>query len=594
MTDYNLSKSRSEENLGKTSKVSSESLKKLLKVISSQRRTLFFAFLAIIVNSLVNLISPAIIAYVIDNHIVTKEYAAVLRFAFILFMMYLFGLVAAYLQTQLMGDVGQRVLFKLRNMVFGKIQELPVAFFNQNKAGDLISRINNDTDKLNQFFSQSLVQFAGNLFVMIGSVIFLLSLNFKLGVVALLPAVSLFFFTRILSPWVKSTNKISMGALGDLSSQIQESLGNFKVIIAFNRRDYFRKKFEEANAQNYHSAVKAGVANNIFRPVYELSANVAQILVLAYGIYLISVDDLTVGLLIGFFAYVNAFYQPLRHLAHLWANLQVALAGWDRIADILALESDLAVKTNPEGPVRKSDGALLEFRNVRFAYPDGKEVLHNINFILESGKTYALVGPTGGGKTTTASLMARLYDPSAGDVLFDGRDIESYSHKERTDRIGFILQDPFLFNGTLKENILYGNDQYHGIEDNKLEKLIKELSLFELLARFKGGLQAEVLKSGDTISLGQKQLIAFIRAVLRSPDLLILDEATANLDTVTEQLLENVLEKLPDTTTKVVIAHRLNTIENADQIFFVNAGKIELAGSFDHALEMLLHGHRSS
>jgi ATP-binding cassette subfamily B protein len=221
-------------------------------------------------------------------------------------------------------------------------------------------------------------------------------------------------------------------------------------------------------------------------------------------------------------------------------------------------------------------------------------VLRDISFKLEQGKTYALVGPTGGGKTTTASLMARLYDPTTGTVFLGGKDIRTYTHEERGKRIGFILQEPFLFSGTIKENILYGNPIYRDPSDEALEALLRKFGVTELVAQFRDGLDTRVTSSGDSISLGQKQIVAFMRAVLRDPEILILDEATANIDTVTEQLLEGILKKLPVTTTKVIIAHRLNTIENADDIFFVNGGTITEAGDMRHAVDMLLHDKRQS
>jgi ATP-binding cassette subfamily B protein len=254
------------------------------------------------------------------------------------------------------------------------------------------------------------------------------------------------------------------------------------------------------------------------------------------------------------------------------------------------METDLV--TVVDGAKEASD-TLLEFRNVHFGYGDN-EILHNISFKLERGKTYALVGPTGGGKTTTASLIARLYDPQSGTVLLNGKDIRSYDAAERSKKIGFILQEPFLFTGTVRENILYGNDLYAGYTDDQLEQAIKDANLGSLLAMFDNGLETKVLSSGNSISLGQKQLIAFMRAVLRDPDLLILDEATANIDTITEKLLSEILNNLPQHTTRVIIAHRLNTIENADEIFFVNSGEVVRAGSFNDAMDLLLKGKRVS
>jgi ATP-binding cassette subfamily B protein len=562
-------------------------LRKLMTLIGEEKRNLIIAFAAIFLNAGLSLLGPYLIGYTIDHYIQTKQFHGVLVFAGILLGLYIVAFIVNYTQMLMMGGIGQRMLYSLRNAVFNKLQELPVDFFNQNKAGDLISRINNDTDKVNQFFSQSLMQFIGSIFTMTGAGIILLCINLPLGLAALAPALLVWIFTKFTSPWVKRKNAESMKSTGYLSAEIQESLANFKVIIAFNRRDYFRRRFEEANKENYTKSVKAGIANNVFMPVSTLAANIGQLIVLALGIFLIIKGHFSIGLLISFIAYITNFYNPLRQLASLWANFQVAMAGWDRISLLLSLETNLKVE---EDPKHEKASSYLHFGNVSFRYPNGKEVLHKVSFDLERGKTYAFVGPTGGGKTTTASLIARLYDATKGTILLDGKDIRSYSPEERTGKIGFILQEPFLFTGTVRDNILYGNAGYKNYSNAQLTEAISDAGLESLLARFDEGLDSKVQTTGDGISLGQKQLIAFMRAVLRKPELLILDEATANIDTVTEQLLDSILKKLPASTTRVIIAHRLNTIENADEIFFVNTGKVILAGSFSDAINLLLHG----
>ena len=563
------------------------SLKKLISLIGEERRNLVIAFAAIFLNAGLSLLGPYLIGYTIDHYVQTKLYHGVLVFAGILLALYIVAFIVNYTQMLMMGGIGQRMLYSLRNAVFNKLQELPVDFFNQNKAGDLISRINNDTDKVNQFFSQSLMQFIGSLFTMTGAGIILLLINLPLGLAALSPALIVWIFTKFTSPWIKRKNAESAKSVGNLSAEIQESLANFKVIIAFNRRDYFRRRFEDANRHNYTKSVQSGIANNVYSPVYTFAANIGQLIVLSLGIYLIIKGHFSIGLLISFIAYVSNFYNPLRQMAALWANFQVAMAGWDRISLLLSLETDLHIMDDSK---YEDAASYLHFRNVSFKYPNGKEVLHKVSFDLERGKTYAFVGPTGGGKTTTASLIARLYDATKGTILLDGRDIRSYSPEERTAKIGFILQEPFLFSGTVRDNILYGNSGYKDHSNGELTKAISDAGLESLLERFDEGLDTKVQTTGDGISLGQKQLIAFMRAVLRKPELLILDEATANIDTVTEQLLDSILKKLPASTTRVIIAHRLNTIENADEIFFVNTGKVIPAGSFGDAINLLLHG----
>jgi len=570
-----------------------QAVKSLWPMLGGERSILGYAGLATLANSVMTLVAPLLIAHIVDTYIVSKQFSGVLVFAGILLGLYLVGLLTSYAQTRFMGGVGQRVLFRLRSSIFEKLQELPVAFFNANKAGDLISRINNDTDQLNQFFSRTLVQFIGSIFIMGGAGICLVAINWKLGLAALAPAVALLILTRLLSPWIKRSNASSLTSTGDLSAEVAESLNNFKVVVAFNRRDFFRQRFAAANNENYDAALGAGIANNMFAPIFSLSANIAQLIVLAYGVYLITQGNFTLGLLISFLSYVTSFYNPLRQLASLWATFQTALAGWDRIAAILQMKNEMAVlplELNDEVP----GSAILEFQNVSFGYTPEQRVLRDINLSLEPGKTYALVGPTGGGKTTTASLMARLYDPTEGTVLLHGRDIRTFSAAERAQKIGFILQEPMLFSGTVRENILYGNVGYKELSSTQLGMVLENKGLEDLLTRFDGGLDAKVETSGDSLSLGQKQLIAFMRAVLREPELLILDEATANIDTVTEQMLEEILAKLPATTARVIIAHRLNTIENADEIYFVNGGEVTAAGSMEHAVEMLLHGKRES
>jgi ATP-binding cassette, subfamily B, bacterial len=595
----------------------------LVNLLPEQRSKLILALITMVAYAVLSMLPPVLIGYTINNVLYHKGaatnltifgwsflhgsgYPLVLTVCAWLLVIYLLNLSAVYLRTILMGGFGQHLLFTLRNAIFNKLQELPVAFFAQNKAGDLISRVNNDTDKLNQFFSQALMQFVSSIFIIAGSGIFLIVLNWRLGLATLAPAALMWIFTKFVSPWVKRKNAVYLKSIGAMSAEIQESLGNFKVVLAFNRRDYFRQRFDKANRHNYSTAIVATLANSTYTPVYGFLAAMGQLVVLLYGIYLITAGQFTVGFLISFFMYVTTFYDPLRQLAALWAGFQTALAGWDRISRILNLESDLT--TLPaETPAASTNGhdhtngydhtnppAILEFRNVSFRYLNGKDVLRNNSFRMEKGKTYALVGPTGGGKTTTASVIARLYDPTEGSVLLDGRDIRTFTPAERARKIGFILQEPILFSGTVRDNVLYGNEEYKDFSNEQLAAVLHESGLETLLTRFDEGLDSKIASTGDGISLGQKQLIAFIRAVLRNPELLILDEATANIDTVTEKMLEEILHRLPATTTRVIIAHRLNTIANADEIFFVNGGEITRAGSLDQAVNMLLEGKRVS
>lgn len=577
------------ENTGRF--ISFRSLVALFSYVKREQQKLIVAFFVAILAAGMSLVSPVLIGYVVDAFIQKGDFGGVVRYSSILLGVYIMAFVFGYLQAKLTGSIGQRLLFALRNDLFKKIQELPVDFFKQNRTGDLISRINNDTEKINLFLSQTLMEFSRSILLMIGSAILLLSINFKLGVVAIAPSLLLWIMTILLSPWVKRLNANSMKSISVLSSEVQESLNKFDVVVAFNRQDYFRDIFDQANQLNYRSSVAAGIANNLFVPIYTFFSHLSHFSVLLMGINLVSRGEFTIGLLISFFSYVTFFYNPLHQIASLWGNFQMAIASWERVSELLHMKSNLPLLKKDE---RRDDFPLLKFQNVSFQYFNGKTVLNEVDFHLERGKSYAFVGPTGGGKTTTASLIARLYDPQIGQIFLDGYDIRSFKSEELAHKIGFILQDPFLFSGTILENIFYGNKQFENITKKEALEILATSGLGTILERFENGLDTVVGPSDAGVSMGQRQLIAFIRAILRKSELLILDEATANIDTLTGKLLEEILELLPPETTRVTIAHRFSTIAGADEIFFINSGRVVSAGSLDHAIDMLMEEKRNS
>lgn len=583
--DYQLQHKEDKSNLLKTAKSFNKFLGGELKII-------FAALFFVLVNSLSSILGPRIQGDALDDLLIKQDLNSLLGFVSLLALIYLIGAIASYLQIMLTGRVGQRVLFKLRDSLFKKLQSLPLSFFNVNKTGDLISRINSDTDKVNSFLSENLLRLIGSVFVLIGIAIFMFLINTKLAVVTLSVTVILFAITQIISPLLKRLNRVSLDSTGGLSAQIQEGLNAFKVIVAFNRRDYFENKFNEFNKKNYNAALRADIFNQLLKPIYDLASNAAQLVVVLYGLSLVKDGEITFGVLFTFFTYTQRFYEPLRILANIWSSVQLSLAAWSRIQDILKLESNLQIIDKPKNTSESK--YILEFKDVDFGYTDSKLILKDISLALEKGKTYALVGPTGGGKSTTAALMARLYDPVSGVVNLHGQDVRSFSFSELSSNVGFILQEPLLFTGSVADNIKYGNNDLANLDNESLHKVLEEKGLAELIDKFQSGLNTEISNNAENISLGQKQIISFVRTILRNPALLILDEATANIDTVTEQLLQSILEKLPKETTKVVIAHRLNTIKKADQIFFVNNGSIQMAKDFNSIEDLILNQKRVS
>lgn len=569
-----------------------EGIKSLLAYLGEDRMKLVWALLIVLLNSGIVIITPYFIGLATDTYIVAQDTTGLLHMIGILVILYLIAVLTSYSQMVLTGQVAQKMLYRLRSTIFAKIQSLPLAFFQQNKTGDLMARINSDTDKLNQFLSESIMRFLGSFFVILGVGIFVLFYNFWLAFAMFSGILVIIVISRIIKSRVEKANKISAAATGALSGQLQESLSNFKVIVAFNRRQYFEEKLQEFNLQNFKGNRASAFINSIYKPIYDSSGNIAKTLVLIYGLYLISSGNITIGILIAFLSYTQKFYDPLQMFGTIVGNIQNALASWARIKDILVMKNDLLV--HPKTSSTSNSSKLMQFDHVRFGYLPEKVIIHDASFSLESGKTYAFIGPTGGGKSTMASLMARLYDPQAGIITLAGNDLKSYPPEEISNNIGFILQDALLFSGTIGENIRYGNNQIKELNDDQLLELLAENNLTDCLEKFPNGLTTEVISGGENLSLGQKQLVSFMRAILRKPKLLILDEATANIDTVTEQYLNQLLDKLPKTTTKVVIAHRLNTIQNADEIIFINNGHIEHTMDFEHAMHLIDNAKRKS
>ncbi len=567
-------------------------LKSLLTYLGEDSMKLIWALLIVLLNSAIVIVTPYLIGLATDTYIVQHDTTGLLHMIILLAILYLVAVVTSYSQMILTGQVAQKMLYRLRSTIFAKIQSLPLAFFQQNKTGDLMSRINNDTDKLNQFLSESIMRFMGSFFIILGTGAFVLFFQFYLAIAMFSGILVIIILSRLIKGKVTKANKISAAATGALSGQLQESLSNFKVIVAFNRRQYFEEKLHTFNQENFQGNRASAFINSVYKPLYDSSGNIAKTLVLIYGIYLIAQGNITIGVLIAFLSYTQKFYDPLQILGTIIGNIQNALASWARIKDILAMENDLVVIPNQGSPV--SSEHLMQFDHVRFGYLPEKVIIHDASFTLAPGKTYAFIGPTGGGKSTMASLMARLYDPQAGTIYLEGQDIRSFTPSQVAEQIGFILQDALLFSGTIGENIRYGNFQIKDLNDEQLLKLLAENDLTDCLEKFPEELATSVVSGGENLSLGQKQLVSFMRAILRKPKLLILDEATANIDTVTEQYLNQLLDKLPKNTTKVVIAHRLNTIQNADDIIFINNGHIEHTMDFEHALHLIDSAKRKS
>lgn len=557
-----------------------------LPFIRSEWKSATGSMLSILVNTAATIIAPYLLGRAVDEAISSSDASQLATLGFMLIGTYIATAGSGYFNILLMGRIGQRTLYRLRQALFSKIQSLPTAFFQSNKAGDLISRITNDTNTVNQLFSETLVRLLSSLFSLVGIGIFIIILNPKMGVATVSVAVALFVITKLSNALLQRVNKKNLDTIGDYSADVQEQIENMNAIVAFGQRDYFVKTLERQNHNVFRASRAAGIINSILSPLYTFAGQIAQVVILIFGLSLLARGELTIGILISYFAYSNQFFQPLRIMASLWASVQTAIAGWKRIVVLLKMENDMPViSVSKEEAKQKSTSHLLEFRDVSFGYTPDTTVLEQVHLHVDTGKTTAIVGPTGGGKSTIASLMSRLYDPTHGTVFLHGRDIRSYEPEDIAKKIGFILQEPIIFSGTIGENIVFGHPDFAGEYDvDTVASYVADAGLDDIVNKFSDGLATQITPEQQSLSLGEQQLIAFMRAVLRKPELLILDEATANVDTVTEDLLENILQTLRTETALVIIAHRLNTIESADTILFVQGGTVEQSESFDDAV----------
>lgn len=560
-----------------------EALHGFREFLQPERGVMALAVFTVLVNAAANVLAPYLLGRAVDVSIAAGDYNGLVMIIVWLVLSFIAAAVTGYANIVLMGRIGQRVLYRLRYALFGKVQFLPIAFFNQNKAGDLISRITNDTSTVNTLFAETLVRLLSNIFTLVGIAIFMVALNVKLGLATISVALVLFVVMRFANAFLQRVNKRSLDMVGDFSADVQEHIENIKATIAYRRREYFVKTLEQQNVSVFRASRLAGIANSVIAPLYNFAGNISMVVILLYGLVLLGEGEITIGLLVSYFAYAQKFFEPLRIIASLWASVQKAIAGWKRIVVLLGLSTDHVVAESSGDAVH--DAPVLEFDHVTFGYNPDEPVIHDMHFAVQAGETFAIVGPTGGGKSTTASLMVRLYDATSGEVRLSGKPINEYTAEEISSRVSFILQDPVLFTGTVGENIALGHPDFAQQHDEaRLSTLLSEAGFDDIVGKFSEGLATEVNPESNSLSLGQQQLIAFMRAVLRQPEVLILDEATANVDTITEQQLEHVLDQVRGKTAIIVIAHRLNTIRSADEIVFIQDGRAEKAESFDDAV----------
>ena len=549
-------------------------VRQLLGELRPYGRSLALALVYVAVGALSQAGGPWLIGRAIDRNILGDDPAGLYRTMALLFGVYVAGTLAPRGQIRQVGTVGQSVLASLRERIFEQLQRLPLRYFDRHPVGDLMSRVTNDVDTLNQLLSQGLTQLLGSLLGLVGIVVAMLVLDWRLALVcfAIIPVMLLtnVFFARRARRAFRTTRQ----TVSDVTAGLQEEIVGVREAQAFNRTEANIERFRERNAANRAANVQAVAITAAFAPAIDVLSTLATAVVIGYGGYLVLAGTLTVGLLTAFLIYVQQFFRPVQLASQVYTQAQAALAGAERIYNILDEEPE--PPDPPEAQKLEEVEGRISFEDVTFAYEPGRPVLHDVSFEIEPGQTVALVGPTGAGKTTIANLIPRFYDATEGSVRLDAHNVREVERRSLRRHIATVLQEPFLFSGTVAENIGYGRTD---ATRDEIEAAARAVSAHELIRALPRGYDTPLGTGGGTLSGGQRQLVSFARAVLADPRILILDEATSNIDTRTEALIQTALRTLLRGRTSVVIAHRLSTIRNADLILVVESGRIAEHGT---------------
>ena len=538
------------------------------------------AFLLMLVVTGSTLGIPLLLKVAIDSYIASQDLRGLSQISVVMAVAFLTLFGAASGQRYLLSWVGQRVLATLRSQLMRHLQVLSLGYHSRHIVGVTISRVIGDVAVINELLSQGLITLVGDLLVLIGIITVMLVLSPSLALLTFstipLMLLATYFFSRRAKVAFRQTRHSVAGIVGTLA----EHLEGMRVIQAFAQEEAMRKRFDDANQDNRDAYVAAMSLSFVFLPTVEFLAVLATAIVLWFGGRAVAQGALEIGVLVAFLAYVTRFFQPIQELSQLYTTMQSAMAGGERVLELLDARPEVA--DPPDGKEMPTIEGRIELRGVNFSYGSDDPVLHDVDLVIEAGQTVALVGPTGAGKSTIANLVARFYDVSSGEVLVDGIDVRTVMQQSLRRQTGIVSQEPFLFAGTVLDNIRFGLPD---IEATSVEDAARQANAHEFILELPNGYETEILEGGANLSMGQRQLICIARAVLADPKILILDEATSSVDTATEALIQEALDRLLSNRTAIVIAHRLSTIRKADLICAMQEGRIVSRGTHDELLE---------
>jgi ATP-binding cassette subfamily B protein len=549
-----------------------------------------------VLHSLLQVVGPFLTKVAVDRYLVATERQPTFLDPYLspdvftgltqITLLFLTALVALFVleygQTYYMQMVGQRAMYDLRMELFRHLHRLQVQFYDRNPVGRLLTRVTSDVDVLNEMFTSGVVAVFGDFFSLLFILVVMLQLDWRLALVtfSVLPLIAI--ATALFRRRVRDCYRRIRTAIARINAHLNEHVTGMSVVQLFNREDKSFAEFDEINRTHQKAFLESVFAHALFYPTIEILSSVAIALIIWYGGHNVLEGTLTIGILVAFIQYAQRFFRPIQDLSEKYNILQSAMASSERIFSLL--DTPVAIASPPDARVPAPagpQGGRIEFRKVSFAYSDNDWVLQDVDLTVEAGETVAIVGHTGAGKTTLTSLPMRFYDVQQGQVLVDGVDVRQWDLRALRQRFGVVLQDPFLFAGTIESNIRLGSEH---VTREDVEEAIEELRVGDFIHALPNGYHEEVRERGATLSVGQKQLISFARALAHDPRILILDEATSSVDTETELRVREALNRMVAGRTSIIIAHRLSTIQRADRIVVMHKGRIREVGSHQELL----------
>jgi ATP-binding cassette subfamily B protein len=554
-------------------------LKRLSAYVISFKTQLVTSIIFLFVTAATNLAGPYILKMAIDQYIAAKDLAGLANIVMAYVAINIVNFVSSNRQLYLMSGIGQRIIYRLREEMFSHLQRLSFKFYSENVTGSVVSRLTNDVDSLQELLTSGVLTLLSDVLTIVGIFIIMVWMSPQLTLVSMVITPMLLALIYIFQRKAKSAYLATKQKMAGVTAKLGESIMGMRVIQSFTRESDQQQAFGQANIENLQANLVAARLLAVFPASVEMISAVGTCVVLWYGGLQASAGAITIGTIVAFMSYLTMFFRPLLQLSIFYTNFQSAMAGAERVFEIIDAPVDIEEKHDAiELPVLSGK---IDFENVTFGYDPKFPVLNNITLRIASNETMAIVGPTGAGKTTLISLVCRFYDPTVGSIKVDGHDLRELKLQSLHRQIGLVLQEPFLFAGSVKENIRYSRPE---ASDEKVIEAAKAVGAHDFIERLPKGYDTIVREGATNLSIGQRQLVSFARALLADPRILIMDEATSSVDPYTELLIRRALEKLLKNRTALIIAHRLSTVRNADRIIVLDQGRIVEEGTHDQLI----------